>query len=508
MTSTRPADALVRNENGEPPAAPHRFLVTSRGASATRWLCFALASQADVFVAHGKHALQSIQQGRFDDERRQDDTASLALGNVMSDFYRCRSLDEVFDIYRYLQPGAQASGNVHTYQLDEVRSRFESQADLADIRIVNVIRHPVTYIASHIGMMRSARRYAALLEPWHVEFAKATEQHPDLLEIERAGAENFEAFVVSCQSVAQWTADLENRSVAHIKMEDMTRDVDCLVWICEYLTRLPYDRKRLAGFIQDGPINRHRQATAPVTPLDVYRQWEPWQRTAAALILPDELLEQLEAEGYDVAMLKSEDRKSVQLAEAGRRQPAAEATPPAADHDSSMALPLLVDEGYRGFNTVLFQERYIALAQALGPVDLLQVSPAWWTTSMADRALFIGESLLDVQRQVDQLTISRVLEVVNRTLEQVRATGENPIERADAGIQGDTALEHIRNELESLVAAPGCADPARETWLENLMRLLQENPGTTWLRCVHVLRHSLVKLTTSSICDHCGRKAA
>ena len=425
----------------------------------------------------------------------------------MSDFYRCRSLDEVFDIYSYLQPGAQASGNVHTYQLEEVRGRFETQGDLADVRIVNVIRHPVTYIASHTSMVLSARRYPALLEPWRVEFEKATEQHPDLLQIEHHDAENFEAFVVSCQSVAQWVADLDNRSVVHIKMEEMTRDVDCLVWICEYLTRLPYDRKRLSGFIQGGPINRHRQATAPITPLDVYRQWEPWQRTAAALILPDELLEQLEAEGYDVGMLRDESRQSVRLAEAGRRQPAAEATLPAAEHDSFIALPLLVEEGYNGFNTVLFQGRYIAVAQALGPVDLMQVSPDWWTTCPADRALFTGESLLDVKRQVDQLMIGRVLQVVNQTLEQIRATREN-IEQADAGNQVDSALEHIRTELEALVAAPSCSDPARETWLENLMRLLQENPGTTWLRFVHVLRHSLVKLTTSSICDHCARKAA
>ncbi len=507
MSVTRPADAAVRNGNCEPPTAPRRFLVTSRGASATRWLCFALASQPDVFVAHGKHSLQSIQQGRFDDERRQDDAASLALGNVMSDFYRCRSLDEVFDVYRHLHPGAQASGNVHSYQLEEVHSRFESQADLADIRIVNVIRHPVMYIASHTGMVQSARRYPALLEPWRVEFEKATEQHPDLLQIEHDDAENFEAFVVSCQSVAQWVADLDNRTVAHVKMEDMTSDVDCLVWICEYLTRLPYDRKRLAGFIQGGPINRHRQATAPVTPLDVYRQWEPWQRMAAALILPDELLEQLEAEGYDVAMLRDEGRQSVRLAEASRRQSAIEAALPAADPGPSITLPLLVDEGYLGFNTVLYQDRCIALAQALGPVDLLQVSPDWWTTCTTDRTLFIGESLLDVKRQVDRLMIGRVLQVVNQTLERIRATREN-IEQADAGNQVDSALEHIRNELETFVAAPSCSDPARETWLKNLMRLLQENPGTTWLRFVHVLRHSLVKLTTSSICDHCARKAA
>ena len=44
-------------------------------------------------------------------------TASLALGNVMSDFYRCRSLAEVFDIYGICSP-RPGPGNVHRYYLD------------------------------------------------------------------------------------------------------------------------------------------------------------------------------------------------------------------------------------------------------------------------------------------------------------------------------------------------------------------------------------------------------
>src|SRR5689334_7225686 len=80
----------------QPSTTIHRFLVTTPGLSATRWLSFVLASHPDVYVAHGKHSLESVVERRFDRERQQGDTASLTLGNVMSEFYRCRSLGEVF----------------------------------------------------------------------------------------------------------------------------------------------------------------------------------------------------------------------------------------------------------------------------------------------------------------------------------------------------------------------------------------------------------------------------
>ncbi len=320
MNTEKLVDVSGRSSSRRPSAVPHHFLVTSRGASATRWLSFALASHPGVFVAHGKHYLQSIRDGHFETERRNDDTASLALGNVMSDFYRCRSLDEVFDIYSHLQPAAQSCGNVHTYQLEELHSRFGLVNSPSGIRILNVIRHPVTYIASHAGMVRSARHYPALVKPWRMGFERALKQHPELRQIEHHDAENFEAFIVSCQSVVQCVADLRNRKVLHIQMEELTSDVDCLLWCCEFLTQLSYDRKRLAGFVHDGPINRHRQATAPVAPDDVYNQWEPWQRTAAAIMLPNELLKQFEAEGYDVAMLWDERRRSVRRAESTRKR--------------------------------------------------------------------------------------------------------------------------------------------------------------------------------------------
>jgi hypothetical protein len=383
---------------------PHRFIATSRGASATRWICFVLASNPDVFVAHGKHSLESVRRSDFDSERRQDDTISLALGNVMADFYRCRPFAEVFDIYRCLQPDAQACGNVHTYQLEEVRNRFDPVTELEDVRIVNIIRHPVTYIASHTGMAISGRQYPVLRTSLRHGFERALELHPELSDIEHDDASIFEAFVVSCYSAAQWVADLRHRDVPHVKMEALTTDVDRLIWFCEYLTRLPYDRKRLAGFIRGGPINCHRNAATRIEPNEVYAQWEPWQRTAAALVLSEDVLARFAAEGYDVANLEEERRVSsstsrvVALVTLESDAPGSQSVGQASLCDG----PELVELGYRGFNLVRFQKRFFALAQTLGVVHLTQVSLSWFAEGNAKGTVFVADSVLELKRQIDR----------------------------------------------------------------------------------------------------------
>jgi hypothetical protein len=403
-----------------------RFLVTTPGLSATRWLSFVLASRPDVFVAHGKHSLESVVEGRFENERASGDASSLALGNVMSDFYRCRTLDEVFETYRRIKPRARACGNVHSYTLDEVTNRFGPAARLEGLRVVNVLRHPVTYIASHASMVRTARDYRDLHDHYRRIFEEVLAQCPELLLVECDDLQEFEVFAVSCYSASRFLADLRCEWAPYARMEDLTSDVDRLIWFCEYLTRVPYDRARLTEFIEDGPINRHRQNHAGKSANDVYDHWQDWQRDVAALLLPTELLDRFTAAGYDVSMLIGENRTSPVNPRASQSRapacladfvglPADEGQPAAAPIEP----PILVEEGYRGFNVVRCAERYIAAAQALGPVDLTQVDEAWLAARHAAGEAFIGNSLIDAHRQIDQLAADEIIKRLAELQEQL-----------------------------------------------------------------------------------------
>ena len=421
-----------------------RFLVTTPGLSATRWLSFVLASQPDVFVAHGKHSLESVVEGRFENERASGDVSSLALGNVMSDFYRCRTLDEVFETYLRLKPGVGACGNVHTYTLDELSNRFGPAARLEGFRVVNVQRHPVAYIASHASMVRRARDYRDLHEHYRRMFEEALALCPELLLVGCDDLREFEVFAVSCYSASRILADLRWDWAPCVRMEDLTSDVDRLSWLCsEYLTGAPYDRQRLTRFIEDGPINRHRQGPAGNSANDIYSRWHDWQRDVAALLLPDELSRAGFAKaGYDVSMLLGENRRP--SADCKREQsgspacladfvglPVDEAQPAAPPVES----PVLIEEGYRGFNVVRIAGRYIAAAQSLGPVDLANVDDTWLAERRAAGEAFAGDSLIDAKRQIDQLAadefakqLSQLQEQLNRLTAQQTCTGHAVID--------------------------------------------------------------------------------
>jgi hypothetical protein len=404
-----------------------RFLVTTPGLCATRWLSFVLASRPDVYVAHGKHSLESIAYGQFKTERQQGDKASLALGNVMGEFYRRRSLTDVFEIYHDFMPSAVAIGNVHTYTLSEVLNRFGpldriDGCDRETLRLANVIRHPISYIQSHTAMVRSAADHPPLRKHFRCLFAEALELRPELLDIPCQAGPDIEAFVVSCFSASRFLDDLRCDEVQHLRMEDLTSDVNRLTEFCEYVTQLPYDRGLLSGFINEGPINRHHKTAGRATPHDIYAQWQPWQRHVAALLLPDELIERFAGARYDVSMLQGEDRQALALARAmdstssGRLGDMVNRPSDQAPSDGwPVVPPALVDKGYCGFNIVRFRQRHFGLEQSLGQVDLAAVDDAWLDASREANQIIIGGTLVDVRQQIDQLMIDRNAAESNRS---------------------------------------------------------------------------------------------
>src|SRR5262249_51037932 len=142
------------------------FAVTNPGLSATRWLAFVLASNKDVFVAHGKHALDSVIRGDFQREKTSATVDSLARGNDMRAFYESRSLEDVLRQYRQNMPNARAHGCVHSYTIHTLAQAAERPETLAQIHIRNVVRHPVAYLSSHVGLVRAAEKYPTLYQQY------------------------------------------------------------------------------------------------------------------------------------------------------------------------------------------------------------------------------------------------------------------------------------------------------------------------------------------------------
>ena len=288
-------------------AAPRFFAVTSPGLSATRWLSFVLAAHPKVFVAHGKHKLDAVMCGDFSREREEAHRESVERGNDLLEFYETQPVEAVFTRYREAKPDAAAFGCVHTYTLQSLIRSVGSPGTLASIRVWNLLRHPVSFIASHEALVRSAESHPPLYQQYTDRvFPQALAWFPELYLTPCPDLKAFFTFAVSCFGVTNLLADLTYfPGFHHVRMESLTTNVDLLKTICEELTGLRYPQEWLEPFIQGGGINTHRGSGSLREPADLFASWEPWKRDVAAVMLPETVLVRLEEQGYDVSMLRS-----------------------------------------------------------------------------------------------------------------------------------------------------------------------------------------------------------
>lgn len=407
-------------------STPTRFLVTTPGLSATRWLCFALASHPDVFVAHGKHALDSIVRGQFLREKKSDDLESITLGNLAAKFYAQESLGGIFAAYRTLMPRARAVGNVHAFTIEALMKKVGHPDELAGINILNVLRHPVPYIASHTALVRTAEGHPFYQHYGHVMFSEALRRYPELLSIECPDYDLFVAFTVSCLSVCHRAGDFAHSQFESVKMEALTTDLGMLQSVCERLTGLAYPTARLEEYIRHGAINTHRKTGSSGDACAVFNAWAPWQKQLVRLMIPSDVIEALSDCGYDVSMLQTAATPDAPptLADRLRRLGSGQCfltggqNPAGPDNDWQ---PQLIDEGRAGFNIVRYRRRYHVLSQALGEIDLTQATLDRLQSHAARGECFVADSVAAAHAWITRRT-GTDFEAIDRMLGEAVAS--------------------------------------------------------------------------------------
>jgi hypothetical protein len=440
------------------------FIVTSQGLAATRWLCFAIALHEDVFVAHGHHSLDSVTSGSFTKEKNINDTNSLTLGTQLQDFYYRQQLHEVFEMYHAVMPNAKAYGCVHSYTLEKLMEiAANSKEGITGINIINLIRHPVSYIASHCALINSARSKRMPIYFNHYEkvmFKQAIEKYPELVLFDNLGSDEFIDFAVSCLSINNQGKDFAYSQFKHIQMEKITTNVAELKELSEFLTGLQYPLSKLESFINEGAINKHRNQ-ADKTPEGIYASWATWKQDIAHMMIDSEVLEAFAQNGYDVSMLRmrSNDQKILErelenklsIAKEERfkfyvQQPQAELwrsqfnlhqkqielddtkfqlkqmqlqiQQMQAELDAGYPDPILVED-FGKYNIIAWQGKYYGLPKELGAVDI-----------MADDLSALKGVFIDISIERLKQLIQNYLDLI---AEIERSHGE--IERSHAQIQ-------------------------------------------------------------------------
>jgi hypothetical protein len=367
--------------------SPSFFAVTSPGVSATRWLAYVLATHADIYVAHGKHPLDAVVRGHFNQEKQNSDLDSLVRGNAMHPWYEEHSLEEVFDRFQEIKPEARVFGCVHSYTLDTLIRAACNPRTLSNIRLLNLLRHPVTYIASHFALVRSAEKHVPLYQ-YYMErvFPQALQEFPELFLIPCPDQRAFLAFAASCFGVANHIRDLSYPGVRSVKMEELTTRPELLRNVCQELTGLSYSQELLRGFLRGGAINQHRPPSSSTDPHTVFASWETWQQDMVQVMVPGTVLDWLEEMEYDVTMLRARPSRS------GTAYAPSSNTPVPCLGDRLRTLdqrhpylgylsepgPLVIqfiETEQQGFHFVRHEGKVYALAHTLDRPDLHQLGP-------------------------------------------------------------------------------------------------------------------------------------
>jgi hypothetical protein len=372
---------------------PRRFAVTTSGLSATRWLSQVLVSHPDVFVAHGKFALDAVAARNFEHDKTAASLLSLTRGNDLRAFYDSHSVEEVFAAYEQIRPYARAWGCVHSYTVHTLAMASSTPDTLDRMRILNVVRHPVSFLASHFGLVRAAEGHPQLYGYYLNEiFPHVLQQFPELFLLPCADFRAFLAFAVSCQAVGNMVFDLCYPGVGHQQMEALTTRSELLRQVCEELTGLPYAVDKMEEFVRQGAINRHR--IGPACPAEIYDAWEPWQRDMANLMIAPLVLDWFESLGYDVALLRqsatpksSETNRASCLADYLRsldpRHPLLEQLTP-----TGTCRAHTIDSDYQGFQWARQGDHLAAWARSLEITDISTID-ADTRDDMRHRGLYL-----------------------------------------------------------------------------------------------------------------------
>jgi GT2 family glycosyltransferase len=398
-------------------SSPRFFAVTTSGLTATRWLTYVLASHSDVFVAHGHCALDSVIDGDFRKEKETAGLESLTRGNEARGFYDSHSLEEVLAAYQAIKPQARACGFVHSYTMHTLIQAARSPAALADLRIMNVVRHPVNLIASHYSLVRSAEIHPPLYR-YYVDdvLPQALQQFPELFLIGCPDYRAFLAFAVSCRVVNNLILDMCYPGIRHLKMETLTTQAPALCDFCENLTGLPYAAATVEAFIRQGAINRHRPGTSSRCPRSIYASWAPWQQDMAHTMISGVVLHWLEGMGYDLSMFRDKAKP------AGAAASDSVGAPCLGDCLRSLDArhPLLaymtpegsnrvraIETAYQGFAVQRARGRVYGVAHSLELADVANIDEETLLDLQEDGLCLSGDSLEEVWLAIGRVLSSR-----------------------------------------------------------------------------------------------------
>jgi len=249
--------------------ARQRFIVTSPGYTATKWLAWALNEHPDIHCTHsaGVHPT--------------DHDYSLAeLNTLVEEKFGARDDTPLEAFLARLEaeaPEAHVVGNVHRYNLTALSRNRERFSGERAVRVVNLVRHPVDWVASGTAQMT---RMSEGVERIRDQIARHHEVHRALHEElgmpQEAMPEDL-AFAYLCHRLCLLAREARMQGVRHVPMEAMTSDRDTFSSVVKAVSGREAEEAYLDVVFQKGTIHAHRGGPG-LPSQETYDAWPPWRQ--------------------------------------------------------------------------------------------------------------------------------------------------------------------------------------------------------------------------------------
>ncbi|AXQ95761.1 hypothetical protein D0Z66_18740 [Cereibacter sphaeroides] len=323
MTATDAAGSKVSDACGAPAAW---FIVTSHGWSASHWLAHNLSRHPRVACVHSSAALPGDRDEPYDVSEllaRKDFATIFAMLAQFRAGYGARGVMRPADLYRPMeaQGDARLIGSVHTFRLRDLPGMV---SDLSppdrNLRIVNLIRHPVNLVNSGAGQFELTFRLdlnelqwitRRIVETGLETFERIAARHQLF-----PGDPEVLSFFGACVTLKGLAADFAARDAllghglagyaGSLRQEDVTREPavfrDLVHRLGDGAVGCPSAYLDLV--FADSRRNVHNARRRPTDPSALFADWAPWQQEAFAFCLDTfGLRAPYEAEGYDLSMV-------------------------------------------------------------------------------------------------------------------------------------------------------------------------------------------------------------
>ncbi|MBI1841946.1 MAG: hypothetical protein HYR88_13990 [Verrucomicrobia bacterium] len=301
----------------------HRFLITSSGAAATRWLGGSLNRHPDICCSCGPGALEvSLDYDRTITSTDLDAIADFHSEHLVRGGSQPLAVDALFDALERSRDAA-AYGNIHAETVATFANNILRYPPQRPITVVNLIRHPIPRTESKAAILRgdskASRKMSDLVNlqfedrlvrhaPLAVaiadqvgDFRETSEQRhfvnavfdtiEGLLEFETPGVSN----TIRHYPIESLKSDpgAFRAFVAHITAGRVGTSDDFLAWVFSP-ENLNAGRTRKDALGQRPPLEPHEQ----------WQSWEEWQRRVFQVALESTRLRgHYEERGYDFSCL-------------------------------------------------------------------------------------------------------------------------------------------------------------------------------------------------------------